>query len=83
MWQTMCFVGTLEANMATKIIIKFAIVIRKMPPQHLKKRKVYQYQKKKEQKYLRKKNMNSDLAYLGSGKTKTELKFLQEITKSF
>ena len=26
--------------------------------------------------------MNSDLAYLGSGKTKTELKFLQEITKS-
>ena len=27
--------------------------------------------------------MNSDLAYLGSGKTKIELKFLQEITKSF
>ena len=26
--------------------------------------------------------MNSDLAYLGSGKTKIELKFLQEITKS-
>ena len=27
--------------------------------------------------------MNSYLAYLGSGKTKIELKFLQEITKSF
>ena len=25
--------------------------------------------------------MNSDLAYLGSGKTEIELKFLQEITK--
>ena len=33
----MCFIGTLEADMATKIIIKFVIVIRKMPPQYLKK----------------------------------------------
>ena len=57
MWQTMCFVGTLEANMATKIIIKFAIVIRKMPPQHLKKnslsilKKKKRREKKKERKY--------------------------------
>jgi len=43
-WQTMCFIGTLEADMATKIIIKFVIVIRKMSPQYLKKKKiVYQY----------------------------------------
>ena len=53
----MCFVGTLEANMATKIIIKFAIVIRKMPPQHLKKnslsilKKKKRREKKKERKY--------------------------------
>ena len=47
MWQTMCFVGTLEANMATKIIIKFAIVIRKMPPQHLKKNSLSILKKKK------------------------------------
>ena len=55
MWQTMCFVGTLEANMATKIIIKFAIVIRKMPPQHLKKNSLSILKKKKRIKILRKK----------------------------
>ena len=55
MWQTMCFVGTLEANMATKIIIKFAIVIRKMPPQHLKKKQFINIKKKKRIKILRKK----------------------------
>ena len=37
-WQTMCFIDILENDMATKIIIKFVIVIKKMPPQHLKKK---------------------------------------------
>ena len=55
MWQTMCFVGTLEANMATKIIIKFAIVIRKMPPQHLKKKKFINIKKKKKNKNIKEK----------------------------
>ena len=49
MWQTVCFVGTLEADMATKIIIIFFIDIRKLPPQ------IYHYQrnKKKEKKLLK------------------------------
>ena len=58
-----------------------------MPPQDLEKKKSLSIlEKKKEnkkEKNIKKKNMNLDLAYLGSGKTKIELKFLQEITKSY
>jgi len=32
-WQMVCFVGTLEVDMATKIVINFFIDIRKMLPQ--------------------------------------------------
>ena len=81
----MCFIDILEDDMATKIIIKFVIVIKKNATSASEKKKFINIRKKKEQKrtkIFKKKNMNSDLAYLGSGKTKTELKFLQEITKS-
>ena len=83
-WQTMCFIDILEDDMATKIIIKFVIVIKKNATSASEKKKSLSIleKKKKRTKIFKKKNMNSDLAYLGSGKTKTELKFLQEITKS-
>ena len=45
-WQTMCFIDILENDMATKIIIKFVIVIKKMPPQHLKKKQFINIRKK-------------------------------------
>ena len=63
MWQTMCFVGTLEANMATKIIIKFAIVIRKMPPQHLKKKQLSILKKKKNKNIKEKKKKKHEFRF--------------------
>ena len=44
--QTMCFVDTFKADMATKIIIKFVIVIKKNATSASEKKIVYQYQKK-------------------------------------
>ena len=69
----MRFVGTLEADMATKIIIKFVIVIRKMPPQHLKKKSLSILEKKKnkkEQKYLRKKKHEFRFGLFGKQENK-------------
>ena len=45
-WQTMCFIDILEDDMATKIIIKFVIVIKKNATSASEKKIVYQYQKK-------------------------------------
>ena len=53
--QTVCFVGTLEADVATKIIIKIFIVI---TPQHLSKKISLSILGKKILRTKKKKNMN-------------------------
>ena len=78
-WQTLCFVDTLEADMATKMIIKFVIVIRKMPSQHLEKKNSLSILKKKKEeeqkrtKVLRKKKHEFKFGLFGKWENKDRI----------
>ena len=73
-WQTMCFIDILENDMATKIIIKFVIVIKKMPPQHLKKKQFINIRKKqKRTKIFKKKKHEFRFGLFGKWENKDRI----------